>query len=103
MEIEMSSPPSIEWTINIGTILGVVFVAGAFYLTTKQDLKKIKEDLVMLNKAVAEIAVQNNRLDNQDQMIASLQKQQTVQDARIYELSRGRGFVRKEVDGEYSS
>lgn len=97
--------PVLEWR-DIISVAAIIFAAGGFYAGVrgnKRDLHEIKEDLKMLNKAVSEIAVQNNRLDNQDAMIAALQKQQVIQDARVYELSRGRGFIKKEIDGEYSS
>ena len=106
MEYEMADLP-IEWTINAGTIIGVICVAAGFYATTRSDLKKIKEDLIMLNKTVSEIAVQNTRLDNQDTLIIALQKQMSIHEERVYQLSKGKGWIKQEnrhgIDGEYSS
>ena len=93
--------PTIEWTLTLGTIASLMFIAGGFYFVSKNDIKTIKEDLKMLNKAVAEIAVQNARLDNQGAMIAATQKAQGILEARIYDLSRGRGFITQATDGEY--
>ena len=100
--------PQLEWFFSSTgiTILSVIFVAGGFYWITKSDMKvlkenvvAIKEDLKMLNKAVAEIAVQNARFDNQGAMIAANQKAQAILEERLYALSQGRGFIR--IDGEY--
>lgn len=94
--------PALEWPTLV-TIASVIFIAGGFYFMTQSTLKGIKEDIRMLNRAVADIAVQNERLDNQGAMIAATQKAQAVLEQRLYDLSQGRGFIREKMDGEYKS
>lgn len=95
--------PNLEWR-DIIEIAAIIFAAGGFYAGVrgnKKDLQAIKDDLKMLNKAVAEIAVQNTRLDNQDSLIAAGQKAHAVLEERLWKLSQGQGFIQRSLDGEY--
>lgn len=100
--------PVIEWSINIGTVVALFFAIAGFYWVTKSDMSvmkenivAIKEDLKELNKVTKEIAVQDKRIDNQGEIIASLAKQTATLENRMFDLSRGRGFIRQELDGSY--
>jgi uncharacterized protein YneF (UPF0154 family) len=78
--------PTIEWSLNIGTVLVIIFSAGGFYFVTRMDMKAlkdnviaIKEDLKVLNKAVADIAVQDAR-------ISALRSSVELLERRFYDL-----------------
>jgi hypothetical protein len=95
--------PALEWR-DVLELAAIIFAAGGFYAGVrgnKKDLRQIQEDLKMLNKAVADIAVQNARLDNQDSLIAAGQKAQAVLEERLWRLSQGQGFIQSRIDGEY--
>lgn len=101
-----------EWNFNLGTILPLVFTAGIFYAVTKADIKALKEavveikgTLVKQTETIAQLAVQKAQLESQAAILAEMQKLQRVTDARLYDLSRGRGFIKGDrpgIDGEYS-
>lgn len=99
-----------EFNVNLGTILPLVFMAGVFYALTKSDAKTLKEAIVDIRSALAkqtetisQIAVQKERLDNQERQLTATQAAQVLLDKRLYELARGKGWVRGHggVDGEY--
>jgi hypothetical protein len=100
-----------EFNVNLGTILPLIFMAGAFYALTSTTLKALKDSVMKIEIAMAEqsktigqIAVQKERLDSQDRLLASTQATQALMDRRLYELARGKGWVRGHggVDGEYT-
>ncbi len=86
----------IDWTIslgNIGTVVAIVFVGGGFYWQQvldsrrfKLDIVEIKTDLKILNKVITDIALQNQRIDNQAERLNRL-------DSRIDELRHGKGYI----------
>ena len=86
--------PSVEWTFNLGTIVTLIFVAGGFYFVTKAELAALRADLRKLNDVITDLAVQNNRLDNQDNQLNQLREE-------IRLLRRGQGYIQRDVDGEY--
>jgi hypothetical protein len=99
---------NIEWTLNIGTITATAFtLAGAYWVmrydvkAMKDGMKDLTQDLKKLNEVVTDLAVQDKRLDNQDEHITSLTKQVALLEGRVYELSHGEGFVQRAVDGEW--
>lgn len=94
--------PSIEWSLNAGAILGVLFIAAGFYWTTRNDLKSIKDELKMLRQVVTGLAEQNIRLDNQGTLLASQGALIATLEDRIYKLSQGQGFMQRSIDGEYT-
>src|SRR5258708_5044167 len=96
-----------DWTLNIGSLVvatSVVFSAGGFYYVSRADAKRIrddlkkvnddlkedivdiKSDLKALNKVVTEVAVQTQRLDNQDRRLS-------VMETRWDEVRRGEGLI----------
>lgn len=100
-----------EFNVNLGTILPLIFMAGAFYAMTKADMKVMKENVVEIKVAlraqsetIQQIAVQKERLDSQERLLAATQASQVLMDKRMYELARGKGWVRGHggVDGEYA-
>jgi septal ring factor EnvC (AmiA/AmiB activator) len=96
-------------------ILGYIVIVITAFLATKFDIKAVKKDLCefkaiikeikdetkMLRETVAQIAVQNTRLDNQGTMLAATQQKQERLEQRIYDMQRGKGFIQKDIDGEY--
>lgn len=86
----------IVWEISLGSLLTVLSVMGVgfgFYYQTlydsrrfKSDINEIKTDLKVLNKIIADLAVQTSRLDNQAERLNRF-------DARLDELRHGKGFV----------
>lgn len=99
---------NIEWTFNGGTIGTILFVAGGFYFVTRLVLKQLTEDVVdikgdlkMLNKVVTELAVQDKRMDNQGEHIASHSTQLALLEKRVYEITHGDGFVQRGMEGEW--
>lgn len=87
----------VDWTLNASTLLaigGLLFAAFGFYYRQlydnqvfKGDIVEIKEDLKALNKVVMDVALQNQRLDTQGQLIVNLQRD-------IHEIRRGEGLIR---------
>ena len=61
-----------------------------------EEVKEMKEELKELTEVIKIQAVQNNRLDNMESHLASI-------DRRVEDLRRGNGFVkgRGGIDGEY--
>ena len=97
-----------EFNVNLGTIIPLIFAAGVFYAITKTDMKALKDNVVEIKAAlakqtetIAQIAVQKSQLENQANQLAETQKAQRLLDQRLYDLSRGRGFVKEVLDGEY--
>jgi hypothetical protein len=107
-----------EPTLNIGTLvvaLTIVFSAGGFYAVSRvetrrtredignirtdlsADISDIKADLKALNKVIVDVALQNQRLDNQSDRINSFEKRFDERmggmDRRWEELRRGEGMV----------
>lgn len=86
----------ILWEISLGsllTIIAVLTTAVGFYYQTlydsrtfKASIAEIKTDLKVLNKLITDIALQNQRLDNQGERINRI-------DARLDDMSHGRGFI----------
>ena len=101
-----------DWSsINAGvllTVCSIVFSAGAFYAVSrrdaqtirsdlqrtnaemKEDIADIKFDLKALNKVVMDVALQNQRLDNQGERLNVIEKRF---EARWDELRRGEGLI----------
>jgi cupin superfamily acireductone dioxygenase involved in methionine salvage len=94
----------IDWTINAGhllTIALILFAVTGFYYKTlfdgkvfKEDIIEIKSDLKTLNKLLTDVALQKQGMDYQGQMIAALQRD-------VQEMRRGRGFIQRDLVGEY--
>ena len=97
-----------EWNFNLGTILPLIFAAGVFYAITKTDMKALKDNVVDIkatllrqSETIAQIAVQKSQIENHYAQLAEIQKAQRLLDQRLYDLSRGRGFIKETIDGEY--
>ena len=98
------------WETNLGTIIPLVFTAGIFYAVTRNDIKALKDSIVKIDRAmekqtetIQQISVQKAQLESQSAQIAEILKAQHIVDQRLYDLSRGQGFVkyRSSVEGEY--
>jgi hypothetical protein len=86
----------IVWEISLGsllTICTILFAGLGFYFQTlydskifREDISEIKTDLRVLNKVIADLAVQTNRLDTQSERLNRL-------DMRLDELRHGKGFI----------
>lgn len=87
----------ITWEISLGNLLtsvSILFIGAGFYWQTlydskvfKRDILDIKTDLKVLNKLVTDIALQNQRLDNQGERLNNI-------DRHIDEMRRGEGFIK---------
>jgi hypothetical protein len=96
-----------NWEVNVGSLLivaSIIFSAGGFYAVSRRDEKQnkidvdriskdlkddindIKSDLKALNKVVMDVALQNQRLDQQEERLNLLDK-------RFDELRRGEGLI----------
>jgi hypothetical protein len=98
--------PVVEWTINIGTVAALLFAAAGFYFVTKSDMRvmkdnvvAIKTDLESLTVLMKEVAVQKNTLDYHASLLTSQAGLIKTLDERLYDLSKGKGFIRQEIDG----
>ncbi len=97
-----------EWNFNLGTIVSLIFAAGVFYAITKADLRVLKDNIVEIKatlkqqtETIAQIAVQKAQIENQAAQLAETQKAQRLLDQRVYDLSRGHGFVKEAIQGEW--
>jgi hypothetical protein len=90
-----------EWNFNLGTILPLIFAAGIFYAVTKSDMKLLKDNVVEIKAALARQSETIQQIAVQKAQLEELQKAQRLADQRLYDLSRGQGFVRERIDGEY--
>lgn len=96
-----------NWEINLSSLIvaaSVVFSAGGFYWVSKGDTKRLKEDvtdiktdLKALNKVVMDVALQNQRLDNQGERLTQLEKRiddrVSAMEKRWDEVRRGEGLI----------
>lgn len=103
-----------NWELNLGSLLivaSVIFSAGGFYAATrsqvaqakkdndalKEDISDIKTDLKTLNKVVMDVALQNQRLDNQAERITQIEKRSDARllalETRWDEVRRGEGLI----------
>lgn len=90
--------PMINWEINVGHLItmGMILFAGAgFYYRQlydgrafKLDIKEIKLDLKTINEAVSNQKLIEHRL---------MQLEKWWE-----ELRRGKGFIREDINGEYT-
>ncbi len=100
-----------DWTpyISSGIVAAsVIFSAGGFYaisrndnMRMKNDIGDIKADLKTLNKVVMDVALQNQRLDNQAERIGSIEKRLDERmgsmERRWDEVRRGEGLIKERV------
>jgi hypothetical protein len=85
------------WEVSLGSIinaLSIFFVGAGFYWkqvydsrSFKLDIAEIKLDLKVLNKVMIDLALQNQRLDNQGERLNSI-------DRHIDEIRHGQGLVK---------
>lgn len=110
----MGTGMSIGWelNVNLGTVIPIIFAAGVFYAVTKNDIKTLRDAIVKIDKAmekqtetIQQISVQKTQIESQSAQIIEMQKAQRLLDERLYDLSKGQGWIkdrhRKTVDGEY--
>lgn len=101
-----------EWKdLNVGgnliTIMSILFVGAGFYYRQifdskifRENIVEIKNDLKILNKLVTDIALQNQRLDNQGERFNQVDKTIEALRMEIRELKHWKGFINP-PDGEY--
>lgn len=107
-----------NWEVNLGSLLivaSVIFSAGGFYAVSrwenqrnkedmkrinaelKEDITDIKADLKKLNEVVVNVALQNQRLDNQGERVNGLEQRfdsrMNALERRWEELRRGEGII----------
>lgn len=99
---------NIEWSFNAWTVGLVLFGMAGFYWVTKSDMKVMKEnvvaikaDLKTMSIVLERLAVQSTRLDNQGEHLAAQGKLISTLESRIFELSKGQGFIQRDINGEY--
>lgn len=100
--------PVVEWTINVGTVAALLFAAAGFYFVTKSDMKVMKDnvvaikgDLKILTDVMRDLAVQKNTLESHASLLTSQAGLIATLEKRLYGLSKGDGWIQREVDGEY--
>lgn len=105
----MQNVPVVEWSINIGTVGAIAFAIAGFYWVTKSDMRVMKEnvvaikgDLKALTELMKDVAVQKTALEHHAALIAAQATLIATLEDRLFKLSQGRGFIQREVDGEYS-
>lgn len=96
-----------NWELNLSSLIvaaTVVFSAGGFYYASRGDNKRIKDDITdiktdlkTLNKVVMDVALQNQRLDNQADRITQVERRSderlTSLERRWDEVRRGEGLI----------
>ena len=104
--------PNIEWTVNVytvgSTVLSLVFITGGFYFVTKNDMKVMKDnvvaikgDLEKLTELMRDVAVQKSEIENLRSLVTAQAGEIATMNERVFKLSQGRGFIQRELDGEY--
>src|ERR1700752_4580000 len=107
---------NLDFTLGEASIVAsILFTAGGYYVASriqgkqikidldrsnkdlKEDITDIKTDLKTLNKVVIDVALQNQRLDNQAERISILEKRNderlTGLERRWEEVRRGEGLI----------
>lgn len=97
-----------EWTLNVGTVAALFFAIAGFYWVTKSDMRVMKENVVaikaelkVLTDVMQNVAIQKSAIDHHTSLITSQSALISVMEERIFKLSQGRGFIQKDIDGEY--
>jgi len=86
----------IDWTLNIGTIVQIVVVAGAalaFVFAVKGDVMKVKENIADIKEELKELRkVFTTQVDHDGRLV---RVEQDIRELRadIKELRHGEGFV----------
>lgn len=100
--------PVVEWTLNVGTVAALLFAAAGFYWVTRSDIKAmkdnvvaIKSDLEKLTAVMTNVAVQKNTLDYHASLLTTQAGLIKTLEERLYDLSKGKGFIQRDIDGEY--
>ena len=101
--------PVVEWTINVGTVAALLFSAAGFYFVTKSDMRVMKEnvvaikaDLEQLTVLMRDVAVQKTEIENLRNHLTSQASIVATLEERVFKLSQGRGWIQRDLDGEYS-
>lgn len=91
-----------NWDFNLGTILPLIFAAGVFYAITKADMRMLKDNVTDIKaqlkaqtEIITQLAVQQERLDQQAKDIAQLREE-----ILLIHLSQKEALRRKTVDGD---
>ena len=95
----------VDTTITIGNIAEIISIVGGGFLVVIRmggDIRVMKADMAHLKTTV-------NTLTSAFDRLGSVLTQVAVQDTRLInlekrldELAHGRGFIHREVNGEYS-
>jgi ribosomal silencing factor RsfS len=85
---------TIEWSLNLGTLVGILFAAAGFYFITRADLKALNDSMIDVKRNLEKL---------QDvittQAVATKRIERLEDDVR--NLARGRGFIQEQINGEY--
>jgi uncharacterized coiled-coil protein SlyX len=100
--------PTVEWSINAYTVGVVIFAIAGFYWVTKSDMKNMKEDVTSIKSVleritivVTDLAVQKKTIEYQGEQIAAQAQLIARLDDRLHNLSKGQGFIQRDLDGQY--
>lgn len=101
--------PNVEWTINAYTVGSLLFAIAGFYWVTKSDMRVMKEnvvaikaDLEQLTVLMRDVAVQKTEIENMRNQLTSQASIVATLEERVFKLSQGRGWIQRDLDGEYS-
>lgn len=115
------------WTVGIGlfavagfywaTVLGMRTMKGNIvemktdivdmktmktsFADMKTNVVDIQTSLKTMSIVLERLAVQSTRLDNQGEHLAAQGKLISTLESRIFELSKGHGFIQRDINGEY--
>lgn len=98
----------IDYTISVGNIVQIGSILGggfAVFLTLKNNVATLKEDVVTMQSEVKKLSEILIGMARFDEKLSNLDKRVTVHDHKIDDLQHGEGFVRVRhragIDGEY--
>lgn len=98
---------AVDYTISIGNIIEICSILGggfAVFLTLKNNVATLKEDVTAMQKEVKKLGEVLISMARYEEKLQNLDRRVTVHDNKIDELQHGDGFVRtrrQSIDGEY--
>lgn len=97
----------IDYTITIGNIVEIGSIVGggfAVFLTLKNNVATLKDDVIAMQEEVKELGKVLIGMARFDEKLSNMDKRVTAHGREIEDLRRGNGFIttrRDRVDGEY--
>jgi hypothetical protein len=98
----------IDYTITIGNIIEIGSIVGgglAVFLTLKNNVATLKEDVLAMQDEVKELGKLLISVARFDEKLSNRDRRVTAHGREIEDLRRGNGFItghRERIDGEYS-